>query len=81
MSTPTTMKIVGLPHVAEPRGARWAAGLFQAVARVFGAAPQALTRAQEAAQVREMARQVQAADPGFAADLYAAADRHEIAGR
>lgn len=81
MSTPTTMKIVGLPQVAEPRGARWAANLFQAVARAFGAAPQVLTRAQEAAQVREMARQVQAADPGFAADLYAAADRHETAGR
>jgi hypothetical protein len=40
-----------------------------------------LTRAQEAAQVREMARQLQATDPGFAADLYAAADRHETAGR
>lgn len=81
MSTPTTMKIVGLPQVSEPRGARWAAGLFQAVVRAFGAAPKALTRAQEAAEVREMARQMQATDPGFAADLYAAADRHEISGR
>lgn len=81
MSTPTTLKIVGTPRVAEPRGARWAAALWQAAAEWLGAAPKALTRAQEAAQVREMARQLQATDPGFAADLYAAADRHETLGR
>ena len=81
MSTPTTLKIIGNPQVAEPRGARWAAALWQAVTDLLGAAPKALTRAQEAAQVREMARQLQATDPGFAADLYAAADRHEVTGR
>jgi hypothetical protein len=36
-----------------------------------------LTRAQEAAPVREMAWRVRATDPGFSADLYAAAARHE----
>ena len=36
-----------------------------------------LTRAQEAAPVRELAWRVRATDPGFSADLYAAAARHE----
>lgn len=52
-------------------------GLWQAFAGLFRAVPAALSRAQEAAEVREMARRLQATDPGFAADLYAAADRHE----
>ena len=62
-----------------------AASLFgslrQAFSALIGAAPKALSRAQEAAEVREMARRLQAADPGFAADLYAAADRHEVSDR
>ncbi len=33
-------------------------------------------RARDAAHVREMARRHQASEPGFASDLYAAADRH-----
>ncbi|KQU78220.1 MULTISPECIES: hypothetical protein [unclassified Rhizobacter] len=33
--------------------------------------------AREAADVRAMARQYLKTDPGFAADLFAAADRHE----
>ncbi len=35
-------------------------------------------RAKEAAEVREFARRHMKTDPGFAADLLAAADRHEI---
>lgn len=81
MSTPTTLNVVGLPRTTEPRGARWAASLWTAVSAALGAAPKALSRAQEAAEVREMARRLQATDPGFAADLYAAADRHEVSGR
>jgi hypothetical protein len=34
--------------------------------------------AEEAAGVREMAHRLQATDPGFAADLMVAADRHEL---
>lgn len=67
-----------------PRGARLAADVFMAgarlLARVAGSATPAApisSRAREAAEVREMANGVQATDPGFAADLYAAADRHE----
>jgi hypothetical protein len=39
--------------------------------------PRRLTRAQEAAPVREMAWRLRSSDPGFSADLYAAAARHE----
>ena len=39
--------------------------------------PPAQTRVEEAAAVREMADCVRESDPGFASDLYAAADRHE----
>ena len=40
-------------------------------------APRKLTRAEEAAPVREMAWRVRESDPGFSAALYAAAARHE----
>lgn len=67
-----------------PRGARMAAEVFTAGARLLarmaaGTAPSApiISRAREAADVRDMASRLQATDPGFAADLYAAADRHE----
>ena len=51
----------------------------QALARAtVPAAPQRqLTRAEEAAPVREMAWRLRNSDPGFSADLYAAAARHE----
>lgn len=61
-----------------PRGAAlaaWLYGLLAAVARHAIVRP--LTRAQEAAAVRELARQVQDSDPGFASDLMYAAARHE----
>ena len=77
----TSLKIVGVPSAVPQRGARWGAAAFlaawQAVASLFAAGPRALTRAEEAAEVREMARHLAASDPGFAADLMAAADRHE----
>jgi hypothetical protein len=37
------------------------------------------SRADEAAEVRDMALRVRDSDPGFASDLLAAADRHETA--
>jgi hypothetical protein len=84
MST-TTLKVFGVPAVMPQRGARWAAAAFvavwQGIARLFAAAPRSQSRAEEAAEVREMARRLQATDPGFAADLIAAADRHEDGGR
>ncbi len=77
----STLKITGAPHATALRGAHWAAALFvpawRALAQLFSAAPRALSPAEEAAEVREMARRLAATDPGFAADLMAAADRHE----
>ena len=43
------------------------------------AAPRVLTVFEEAEQVRMMAEAYADSDRGFAADLYAAADRHELA--
>jgi hypothetical protein len=65
-----------------PRGARLGAEAFLAGARFLrhwlAAAPAARrTRADEAEEVRGLARQWEHTDPGFAADLYAAAARHE----
>lgn len=65
-----------------PRGARAAAAvaiaLWRLVAALFGSAPtRAQTAEEEAQAVRELALQVRYADPRFAADLMAAADRHE----
>ena len=67
-----------------PRGARVAADVFTAGLRLlnglFRASATQRTlrdRAHEAAEVREMARKWERTDPGFAADLYAAAARHE----
>lgn len=81
----TTLKIVGVPKAAPQRGSRWGAALFvaawQGIAGLFAAAPRAPSRAEEAAEVREMARRLQGTDPGFAADLLAAADRHETTDR
>ncbi len=42
------------------------------------AAPRALTVFEEAEQVRKMAESYADSDRGFAADLFAAADRHEL---
>jgi len=75
----TTTTVLSVRTPAMPRGAQVAAQLF---ARAFGwvtspLAEQVPTRSKEAASVREMAYRVQATDPGFAADLFAAADRHE----
>jgi hypothetical protein len=49
------------------------------LSRLFGrqARATALSPTAEAAAVRALAREFVASDPGFAADLFAAADRHE----
>ncbi len=80
----SSITVTGLPTVKTPRGAVWAAhaaaaGWVALVRWLDGRNPQsrALTAAIEAAQVRAMARRLAATDPGFAADMMAAADRHE----
>jgi hypothetical protein len=84
----STITITGVPAAkAAPRGAVWAAkaavAAWAALRGLFGArrserSPE-LDAAIEAARIRAMARRHAATDPGFAADLQAAADRHEAA--
>lgn len=80
----TTIHVQVAPRVGptNPRGARLAAALFLAVWRGVAAlgrraAPRAHNAVQEAQAVRELAWSYRDIDPGFAADLAAAADRHE----
>jgi len=69
--------------VAMPRGAEWAANAFAALLRWTQSAWDAshaqrahLRRVEEAAALRRVAAGVSRYDPAFAADLFAAADRH-----
>jgi hypothetical protein len=81
MST-TTFITPALAPTRAPRGARWAAAL---VARLWnGVAALAASRplparaaAGDAAALRAYASRIARDDPRYAADLFAAADRHE----
>lgn len=74
--------IVQTLHVdtpAMPRGAMLVGLIHSALISLFRVTPpRQPTPAEEAAGVREMAHRLQATDPGFAADLMVAADRHEL---
>jgi hypothetical protein len=78
-----TITVSGVAKVREPRGALWAAqaviALWQLLARKRRERVAVDAMAQEIARVRALARHHMATDPGFAADLLAAADRHEAA--
>ena len=80
----TTIHLQVAPRVGPtmPRGARFAADAMLYLARawqgLFTVVPPApATPEAEARAVRELALQYQQTDPNFAADLMAAADRHE----
>ena len=80
----SSITVTGVPTVKTPRGAVWAAraaaALWAVLSRWLDGRKQqsvALDAALEAARVRAMARRHASTDPGFAADLMAAADRHE----
>ena len=81
-----TVITVNIPaKISEPRGSVVAARWFAALLNGFNLASarrasrrQAADRQAEAAQVRNYARQMAEQDPRFAADLCAAADRHEL---
>jgi hypothetical protein len=67
----TTFPNPMLPRVAGAFVARLSRWMSQPASRKRS------PRGEDAAAVRAMAYSVQATDPGFAADLYAAAARHE----
>lgn len=80
----TTIHLQVAPRVGptDPRGARLAAASFLAISSGMAALwrsarPRATSPQQDVRKVRELARSYRASDPGFAADLSAAADRHE----
>jgi hypothetical protein len=80
--TTSLLNVPAVRPLSMPRGARIAAALFLRVATWLTrpAPKRVLSRAEEAAAVRSMAYRMQEIDPGFAADLYAAAARHESFG-
>lgn len=80
----TTVSLARAAVVQAPRGAEWAAQIWMAVQAGFDR--QAAKRAERAAarsvmrdalEVRELADSLRHQDPRMAADLMAAADRHE----
>ena len=74
----STVNTLHIPTPAMPRGSSLAAALYEALASLFRRTPTRASIAREAAAVRELAFRMQDSDPGFAADLRAAADRHEL---
>lgn len=80
----TTIHLQVAPRVgaAYPRGSRLAAAVFLAAWRAMAAlgrsaGPRPRSPLQDVLAVRELAWSYRDSDPGFAADLAAAADRHE----
>ncbi len=86
MTTLTTLNPVS---VATPRGAAWAAAGWIAVSRTAlqlqawvrkgNERAAVIGRVTEANRLRHVAQGFMSSDPRFAADLFAAADRHERA--
>jgi hypothetical protein len=82
----TTISVHTTPAVMAPRAAAWAASLFSGLLNLLRSPVDAAgtrkafsDRQREASAVREYAQRFSAHDPRFAADLFAAADRHEMA--
>jgi hypothetical protein len=76
----TTATYFVTPARATPRGAILVGKIHDFIMKMVirhRAARAEATRELEAEYVRRYARDIEASDPGFAADLYAAADRHE----
>jgi len=75
----TQVHVIVPAAVDAPRGAVWFGQAFDTL-RSFGKAVRASAesrrRARDAATVRDYALQIEKTDPGMAADLRAAVDRH-----
>ncbi|HSC01609.1 MAG TPA: hypothetical protein VLE45_16945 [Burkholderiaceae bacterium] len=80
----STITVTGVGKVKEPRDLDWTARVAAALRALLSRKPRELSAAEaaaeEAALVRAMAHRHMNTDPGFAADLMAAADRHEATG-
>jgi hypothetical protein len=83
----TSMTVQSPRTVTSPRGAVWGAWVFQTLSSSFQTLSRmmreradrraAQVRIGDASSVRRYAMSVMQYDPRFAADLFAAADRHE----
>ena len=80
----TTLTIIRPAPIATPRGAEWAANAAVALRSLFASwharrveRVMREARAEEANAVRRLADSLYEIDPRAAADLYAAADRHD----
>ena len=80
----STITVSGIGKVNEAHGLGWTARVAAAWRALLSRKPRELSAAEaaaeEAAMVRAMAHRHMNTDPGFAADLMAAADRHEATG-
>jgi hypothetical protein len=83
-NTMTTITVIRPAKITAPRGAHLAAVWFGRLLTRLGDLAEKRTESRalarrlvEASEVRAYAQTVQAQDPRFAADLLAAADRHE----
>jgi hypothetical protein len=77
-STTELGRYAPLPGPIGPAMADWLKRSLRQLAGRRQPAPEPVRdRVREAAEVREWAMTLQRSDPGFAADLLAAADRHE----
>jgi hypothetical protein len=79
------MSTISIHTTTAPRAAAWAASAFSSLLKLLSAnvakdtARKAFSdRQREASAVRDYAQRFATHDPRFAADLFAAADRHEI---
>lgn len=77
MSHSTTFEALHIERPATPRGAILVGLLYSACAALTRRRPVQATRISEANAVRSMADRLIGSDPALAADLYAAAGRHE----
>jgi hypothetical protein len=67
-------------HADPSRVGTWLTAALRRLTSRSAATPAPGNREREAAEVRAFAESVRRTDPGFAADLFAAADRHEMLG-
>lgn len=81
----STITVARPLKVETPRGAHIAAmlalrllGWFEVGARSFAKRRQQSARVSEANALRRLARQHAASEPGVAAEMFSAADRHEL---
>lgn len=77
MSYPT-VQVLHVPTPATPRGALLVGSIANLLASAFGRrARRVISRGEQAAALRGLARSVEHSDPGLCADLMGAAARHE----